>query len=93
MYDPKKKLPEPYESVLIVIQMNDHQELCEGHIRPNGRWYPSKYGFNGWQEWNVIGWRYMPRLDEFSGRFLSFSIGFAVGVAFVLTVVLAMAGG
>jgi hypothetical protein len=84
MYDVKKKLPPVEEDVLLVIDLIDGEEVCEGFRTDDGHWHPYKYGRNGWGDWNVTHWMPMPKADSFMDRFLSFSLGYASGIGLVI---------
>ena len=81
------KLPKVDEEVLVIIKTSTGEEIHEGHLYEDGRWYIYKYGF-----WNleVIGWKRKPQVDDFHFRFLAFALGYAIGIAFVYAVALIM---
>ncbi len=89
MYNPKKKLPRLDEDVLVAVKMIDGIHLHEGEVDGHGVWWIYKYGKCTGE---VLGWKYKPVVNDFTWRFLAFSLGFAVGVVFVYLVALLMGG-
>jgi hypothetical protein len=85
MYNPKKKLPRLDEDVLVAVKTINGIELHEGEVDGHGEWWIHKYGKCTGE---VVGWMYKPVVNDFTWRFLSFSMGFAVATAYTLAILL-----
>ena len=91
MYDVRKKLPPADEDVLVVLDLIDGKEVCEAFRTKDNHWYVYKYGGrNNFTPWKVLEWMPMPRDDGFSGKLVSFGLGYTLGIVLALAGVLVM---
>ena len=60
MYDAKNNPPQQEVDVLLVLDLIDGPEVCEGFRTKDDHWFPYKYGRNAFGDWNVLGWMPLP---------------------------------